>query len=118
MRDVSGVKASVAGELEQTEGRHGERRRSVGVVEHALTEDRELGQPREVHGGEQGLLNHVAKPFHGELVRVSRRRGGQAQARAAQARALRSNPVTGLNGTKGSPGECGGANASGNSTGP
>ena len=118
MRDVSGVKASVAGELEQTEGRHGERRRSVDVVEHVLTEGRELGQPREMHGGEQGLLNYVAQPFHGELMRVSRRRGGQAQARAAQARALRSNPVTGLYGTKGSPGECGGASAPGNSTGP
>jgi hypothetical protein len=83
VRDVSRVKASVAGELEQTEGRHGEWRRSVDVVEHALTEGRELRQPREMHGSEQGLLNHVAQPFHGELVRVSRRRGGQAQAGAA-----------------------------------
>ena len=118
VRDVFRVKANVAGELEQTEGSHGERRRSVDVLEHALTEGRELRQPREMHGSEQGLLNHVAQPFHGELVRVSRRRGGQAQAGAARVRALRGNPVTGFDGTKGSPGECGGANAPGNSTGP
>jgi len=118
VRDVSWVKASVAGELEQTEGRHGERRRSVDVLEHAPTEGRELGQPREMRVSEQGLLNHVAEPVHGKLVRVSRRRGGQAQARAAQARAPRSNPVTGLKSAMGCLGECGGVNAPVTSTGP